>query len=313
MENFMIAINVVLPLCILIIIGYIAKERKMVSKEAFKQVNQIVFNVLIPVVLMKNIMETDLSSTFKPDLILFAVISVLAMIAILWILTDKLEKDKKRAGSIIQAMFRSNFVLFGLAIAGNMYGMDNVGVTSLLIAFVVPIFNMMAVIVLQIHGMDQVNIKKVIYGIFTNPMLIGTFVGFVILIFHIELPVFIKNAVSDISKMATPLALLILGGTFELQSISKNIKTLSLVAIGRLVLIPAIFVGLAISLGYRNVELISLLVMFGSPVAVSSYPMAIAMNCDEELAAQAIIVTTIASVVSMILWIFILSSMGFLI
>ena len=95
MENFMVAINVVLPLCILIIIGYIAKERKMVSKEAFKQVNQIVFNVLIPVVLMKNIMETDLSSTFKPDLILFAVISVLVMIAILWILTDKLEKDKK--------------------------------------------------------------------------------------------------------------------------------------------------------------------------------------------------------------------------
>ncbi len=313
MENFMVAINVVLPLCILILIGYIAKERKMVSKDAFKQVNQIVFNVLIPVVLMKNIMETDIESTFKLDFLFFAMVSVIVMIAVVWILTDCFVKDKRRAGAIIQAMFRSNFVLFGLAISGNMYGMENVGVTSLLIAFVVPFFNMMSVIVLQIHGMDRVDFKKVVVGIFTNPMLIGTFAGFAVLLLHIEFPVFINNAISDISKMATPLALLILGGTFELQSVSKNAKILSLITLVRLVLIPAIFISLAVVFGYRNVELISLLVMFGSPVAVSSYPMAVAMKCDEELAAQAVIVTTIASVISMILWIFVLSSMGFLV
>lgn len=313
MENFMVAINVVLPLCILIVIGYLAKEHKMVSKEAFKQVNQIVFNVLIPVVLMKNIMETDIESTFKLDYILFSVVCVLAMIAFVWMLTDRLVKDKKRAGAIIQALFRSNFVLFGLAIAGNMYGMDNVGVTSLLIAFVVPIFNMMAVIVLQIHGMDHVDFKRVVRGIFTNPMLIGTFAGFIVLFLNLKLPVFVTNAISDISKMATPLALLILGGTFEFQSVSKNIKTLGWITLGRLVLIPGVFITLAALLGYRDVELISLLVMFGSPVAVSSYPMAMSMNCDEELAAQAVIVTTVASIVSMILWIFALSSMGFLV
>ena len=312
MENFMVAINVVLPLCILIVIGYIAKERKMVSKEAFKQVNQIVFNVLIPVVLMKNIMETDIGSVFKLDYILFAAAGVLIMIAFVWILTDRLVKDKRRAGAIIQALFRSNFVLFGLAIAGNMYGMDNVGVTSLLIAFIVQIFNMMAVIVLQIHGMDHVDFKKVVRGIFTNPMLIGTFVGFFVLLLDIELPVFVKNAISDISKMATPLALLILGGTFEFQSVSKNIKALIWITLGRLVLIPGVFVLLAAYLGYRDVELISLLVMFGSPVAVSSYPMAVAMKCDEDLAAQAVIVTTVVSIISMILWIFVLSSCGFL-
>lgn len=310
MNSFMIAINVVAPLCVLIAIGYYAKESKMVKKEAFVQINQLVFKLLIPTVLMKNIMETDLSVSFQPKLILYAVGSILLMVAVLWLIVPRFAKDKKRAGVIIQAVYRSNFVLFGLPIAMNMYGADNVAVTSILIAICVPIYNVLAVIILQYHGMDHVDLRSVIKGIFTNPMLIGTFIGFVILLLRIPVPVFLKNSISDISKIATPLALVVLGGTFEIQSVSKNAKPLISICLLKLLIVPTIFVSIAIFMGYRNVELISLLVLYGSPIAVSSYAMALAMNCDGELASQSVLVTTVCSILTMIFWIFTLSSLG---
>lgn len=312
MDSFMIAINVIAPLCILVGLGYYAKESNMVSKNAFEQMNQIVFKILIPVVLMKSIMETDLSVAFQPKLLAFAIISIFLMCAVLCIIVPGFEKDRKRSGVIIQAIYRSNFVLFGLAIAGNMYGSDNVAVTSVLIAFCVPLFNVLSVLILQYYGMESVNVKSLVKGLFTNPMLVGTIIGFVILLFHIPIPTFLNNAISDIGKMATPLALLVLGGTFEVQSVAKNKKALTDVVCGRLILIPFIFVSIAVLLGYRQVELISLLVLFASPVAVSSFAMALAMDCDGELASQSVLITTIGSVFSMIVWISVLTALGFL-
>lgn len=312
MNSFWIAVNVVAPLCVLIAIGYYAKESKMVSVSAFKQINQIVFKILIPTVLCRNIMETDLSVAFQPKLLAYGLGSILILCAFLWVIVGKLEKDKKRAGVIIQAIYRSNFVLFGLTIASNMYGADNVAVTSVLIAFCVPLYNILAVLILQYHGMDHVDLSSVIKGLFTNPMLIGTAIGFVILLSGIQLPVFVKNSIADVAKIATPLALIVLGGTFEIQSVSKNAKPLFWITFSKLILVPAIFVTGAALLGYRQVELISILVMHASPIAVASYAMATEMNCDGELASQSILITTIFSIFSMVFWIFTLTSFGLL-
>ena len=312
MNSFIVALNVVLPLVVLIGIGYYAKESKIVSKESFKQINQIAFKLFIPASLMKNIMETDLSISFQPKLILYACLSLIILCIVLWIVVNRFEKDKKKAGVIIQAISRSNFVLFGLAIASNMYGSDNVAVTSVLISFCVPLINVLAVIILQYHGMDQVDLKSTLISVIKNPMLIGTFFGFAILLLDIQLPIFLKNSINDIAKIATPLALIVLGGTFEIQAVSKNLKILIATVFTRLIVVPAVFVGIAILLGYRNVELISLLVLFGSPTAVASYAMAVNMNCDGELASQAVLMTTIFSIFSMILWISCLTSMGML-
>ena len=311
MNSFIVAVNVVFPLVVLIGIGYWAKEKKIVSKDAFKQLNQLVFKILVPTVLMKNIMETNLTIAFQPKLIIYAISSILIMVIVLWFVVNHFEKDKRRAGVIIQAIYRSNYVLFGLAIVSNMYGADNVAITSVLIAFCVPLYNILAVIILQYHGMNEVELKSVFIGILKNPMIIGTIIGFIVLLCDIELPVFIKNSINDVSKCATPLALIVLGGTFELQSISKNIKPLIIITSFRLFIVPAIFIEIAILLGYRDVELFSLLALYASPVAVVSYAMAQNMNCDGELASQAVLTTTICSIFSMLIWISTLNGLGF--
>ena len=310
MNSFMIALNVVLPLVFLMIIGYIIKERKMVTKDAFKQMNTIVYSILIPSVLLKNIMETDLSVSFQPKLIVYAVLSIFLLCTVLCIFIPKIEKDRKRAGAMIQAMYRSNFILFGLTLVGNMYGTDNVAVTSVLIAICVPLFNIISTIVLEYYGKETVSFGSLFKGVLSNPMVIGTIVGFTILLSGIQLPVFVKETIGDIGQMTTPLSLLVLGGTFEVPSLRNNMKSLCIVNLGKLIVVPLIFVSGAIALGYRNVELMSLLVLFGSPVAVSSYAMAVEMNCDDTLASQAIVTTTIFSIITMIFWIFGLNYLG---
>lgn len=310
MDSFIVAINVVFPLCLLILLGYLTKELKMVSVSSYKQVNKVVFKFLIPILLMKNIIETDISISFQPKLILYAVLCIFVLCSTLCIVIPKIEKDRKRAGSMIQAMYRSNFILFGLTLVGNMYGTDNVAVTSVLIAICVPLFNIISTIVLEYFGKETVSFGSLFKGVLSNPMVIGTIVGFTILLSGIQLPVFVKETIGDIGQMTTPLSLLVLGGTFEVPSLRNNFKSLTIVNLARLIIVPFVFVSIAIVLGYRNVELMSLLVLFGSPVAVSSYAMAVEMNCDENLASQAIVTTTIFSIISMILWIFGLNYLG---
>ena len=312
MDNFIVALNVVAPLVFLITLGYWAKEKNVVSKESFKQLNKLVYNIMVPTVLMKNVMETDLSIAFQPKLIIYSVSTIILTVIIAWIITHRFVSDKKRAGVIIQSTYRSNYVLFGLVIVSNMYGADNVAVTTMLIAFCVPLFNMLAVIILQYHSMDHVDIKSLFKGMIKNPMLIGTFIGLFILLSGIELPTFIKNSINDVAKSATPLALIILGGTFEIQSVAKNKVPLIVTTFMRLIFVPMVFLLIAVMMGYRQVELFSLLALYGSPVAVGSYAMAQAMNCDEEFAAQSVLVTTVLSIFSMLFWITLLNGLGLL-
>ena len=266
MDNFIVALNVVAPLVFLITLGYWAKEKKIVSKESFKQLNKLVYNIMVPTVLMKNVMETDLSIAFQPKLIIYSVSTIILTVIIAWIITHRFVSDKKRAG----------------------------------------------VIILQYHSMDHVDIKSLFKGMIKNPMLIGTFIGLFILLSGIELPTFIKNSINDVAKSATPLALIILGGTFEIQSVAKNKVPLIITTFMRLIFVPMVFLLIAVMMGYRQVELFSLLALYGSPVAVGSYAMAQAMNCDEEFAAQSVLVTTVLSIFSMLFWITLLNGLGLL-
>ena len=308
MENFVIALNVVLPLCLLILIGYIVKRTGMVDAITFKKINKLVSKILIPCVLMKNIMETNLSTDMDLKFVLFGVFSLIFITVISLLIVPVFENNKKRIGVIVQGIYRSNFVLFGLTLVANLYGSENTAVTSVLISFCVPVINIIAIILLQYYGMDEVDTKAIFKELFKNPIIIGAVLGFVILLCKIDLYPFLDTTIGDLSKMATPLALVVLGGTLEIKEVSKNIKGLSIMTLGKLVFVPGIMTTLGAMMGYRNIHLMSLLALFGSPIAVSSYPMATEMNCDDELASQGIVVTTVCSIFTMVFWIFVFKS-----
>lgn len=306
MENLIISINVVLPLFLLIALGYGLKRIRMYDEVTLKTLNKLVFKVFLPVYLFHSIYSTDLSDVFDIKVILFAIAGLLIWFLLLMFLIPRIEKDNAKRGVMIQGMFRSNFVLFGLPVAISLCSEEKIGMTSLLLGIIVPIYNVLAVITLEIFRGGKPSVKKIVLGILKNPLIIASVLGVGMYLLKIELPYTIEKTVVDIGRVATPLALIALGGGFEFHKVKGDIKQLMVSVIGKLVISPLLMVTVAVLLGFRNEILVPILLMSGAPTAVSSYTMAEQMGGDGELAGEIVVFTTGISIHTIFLWVFVL-------
>jgi len=309
-KNLILSFNVVAPLCLVMALGYFLKYIKILDKSSVKVMNNATFKVFLPTLLFYNIYTTDLGSVFDPKLMIFAAMSIVVLFGVLFLFIPIIEKDNSKRGVMIQGIFRSNFVLFGIPVATSLVGEGKVGTTALLIGVIVPLFNFLAVVCLETFRGGSINIKKIIRGIVTNPLIIGAFLGLLLLILNIKLPVFIVSTIKDISKMATPLSLTLLGASFSFSNIKKYLRETIIVVIGKLIITPLIFILISYYCGFRGVSLLSLMIMFASPTAISSFQMAIQMDGDSDLASQIVVFTSAFSIVTVFCWIFILKELA---
>lgn len=310
MENLILSFNVVAPLCFVMALGYFLKYIKILDDSSVKVMNNATFKVFLPTLLFYNIYTTDLGSVFDPKLLVFAAICIIVLFGVLILIIPIIEKDNSKRGVMIQGIFRSNFVLFGIPVATSLVGEGNVGTTALLIGVVVPLFNFLSVICLETFRGGNINVKKIIHGIVTNPLIIGACLGLLFLILNIKLPVFIVSTIKDISKMATPLSLTLLGASFSFSNVRKYLKETIIVVVGKLIITPLIFVIFSYYCGFRDVALLSLLIMFASPTAVSSFQMAVQMDGDGDLASQIVVFTSACSIITVFTWIFVLKQLA---
>ena len=310
MQNLILSLNVVAPLCLVMTLGYLLKYIKILDNNSVKVMNNTTFKVFLPILLFYNIYTTDLSSVFNLKLMVFAAISIIVLFAVLILFVPIIEKDNRKIGVMIQGIFRSNFVLFGIPVATSLVGEGKVGTTALLIGIVVPLFNLLCVICLETFRGGNIDVGKIIKGIITNPLIIGAFLGLLLLILNINLPTFIVSTIKDISKMATPLSLMLLGASFSFSDTKKYLKETIIVVLGKLIIVPLIFIPISYYFGFRDVSLLSLMIMFASPTAVSSFQMAIQMDGDSDLASQIVVFTSAFSIITVFAWIFILKQLS---
>ena len=301
-DSLILSLNIVMPLFGLMLIGYLLKQFHLVDDHTLKGMNVIVFRVLLPITLFQSLVKTNIEKIFNLNLILFAITAVILSVIIFMIIYPRIEKDPKKVGVMVQGSFRSNYILLGLPIAMNIY--DDVGVVSLLIAFIVPLYNVIAVLVLEYYSGGEIRLRQTLIKTLKNPIIIGAILGVVVLLSGIQLPIFATKIVSSLAASATPIALIVLGGLFEFHAVKKNLRNLSVIVSMKLIIVPLVGVLIAYVLGFREIELVALLLMFGSPVAVSSYSMAVVLGCDGELASQAVLVSTLASIFTFFLWVF---------
>lgn len=310
MENLILSFTVVFPLFANMILGYGLKSIHLLDEGTTKNMNTVVFKVFLPLLLFNNIYKTNLNGIFNGKILGFAALSIIALFIILCILIPIIEKDNKKRGVMIQGIFRSNFVIFGLPVATALFGDGQVCIIALLIAVVVPLFNFLSVIALEIFRGGKIDIKNVFKGIITNPLIIASAIGLTFLFLNIKLPGVLEKSVEDISKIATPLSLILLGATFEFKAIKANLKQTIISVVGRLVILPSIMLPLSAFLGFRNVELVGLMLIFGAPTAVSSFTMAEKMDGDAELASQIVVFTSAFCILTVFIWIFILKQLA---
>ena len=315
MENFLLALNVVLPIFFIMTLGFLLKKIKMVDEHSLSIMNKLVFRVFMSTLLFLNVYNIgDLSALSMDNLKLlgYAFIIILVVLFIAWLIYMPKVKDKRKLSVLIQGVYRGNFVLFGLAIVDSIYGKESLGTVSLLTAIVIPTFNVIAVILLEYYSGNEVNKIKLIKQVFKNPLIIATLTAIVFLVLKISIPKPVYKAIGDISKIATPLAFLVLGAGLKFGNILKNLKYLISVNILRLIGNPLITVGLGKLLGFQGIELVALLSMSACPTAVVSYTMAKEMNADGDLAGEIVATTSMLSIFTIFCWVLVLKNLGWI-
>ena len=315
-ENLAISVNAVLPLIICMAAGYLFRRTKLVDEGFCRKCNTFCFKTFLPLMIFMNVYNSDLESAVQPGAFLFAAAAVLVIFAAAFLIIPRIVKKgsvdsaASRQAVLIQCIFRSNFVIFGYQVVANVYGAGQAAVASVMAAIVVPLYNVLAVITLEYFTNSKNGLRPVILGIIKNPLIIGAVAALLFKLSGLTLPAPLYTGLSDMAGMATPLALVVLGGTFHFDALRRNAGALAIGTLGKIVVAPLVMVPIAAAFGFRDANLLSLVIVFASPAAVNSYTMAAAYGHDPELAGQLVVVTSVLSMVSVFGWIFLLRMLG---
>lgn len=276
------------------------------------KMNKFVFLVPLPVLLFEQLATVDFSEVWDIKFILFCFvvtaisITISTLISLLW-------KDRSVKGEFIQATYRSSAALLGIAFIQNIYG--TAGMAPLMIIGSVPLYNIMAVVVLSVfkpgnNSFDKALVKKTLKGIVTNPIIIGIVAGFVWSALKLPMPSILHKTVSSIGATATPMGLMSMGATFEMKKATSKMKPTLVAVFMKLVGFCAIFLPMAALLGFRNEEMIAILVMLGSATTVSCFVMARNMGHEGTLSSGVIMMTMLLSAFTLTMWLDVLRSFG---
>ena len=313
MSNLIYSINATLPIFLLIILGKVLKTTKIINDEFTKTADRYVFRIALPALLFSDLTENNVGSAFDGKYVLFCFSVTIFSIAVLWGLTEKFMKNEEQKGAFIQGSYRSSAAILGLAFINNMY--DSVGMAPLMIIGCVPLYNIFAVIILTLKGDNggkKPNMKETFINVMKNPILLSILIALPFALLNLHFPSFVNKAIGSVANTATPLALISIGDSFEGKKALKKMKPTLLASFIKLILLAGLFLPLAVFFGYRNQELMALLVMLGSPTTVSSYIMAKNTGNYGILTYSIIVLTTLLSSLTLTLWIFVLKSFGVL-
>lgn len=309
MESLLMATKVVLPMAMMVGIGVLFRIFKLADGPTMKKIDSMIFKVFMPMVSFYNIYRTDFSQFGDISYILYGVAGIMVVFLCSMFVVPRFVKPVPTAASYGQAIYRSNYLIFGAAVAESIYGAGNFGMVTLLGSVVVPIFNAQAAVQLETARHGAADPKKLLLAIAKNPTVIATAAGLAINFTGIVLPDLVLEVVQDLAGLTTSLSFLSIGVTLSLGLVARKAYLLSAVAL-RLVIIPAVFVPLGVMLGFRGQELCALMILFAAPTAVSSYPMAVAMDADGDFAAQMVAYTTVFCLPTIFVFTLVLNSLG---
>ena len=314
LESFLVAFNAVAPFLILLGIGFASVRLKLTDREFMNRLNALNFRLFFPFLMFNNVYNAKPEDLPSAKLMLAAPLSFLILVALLVAVVPRIVKENPRRGTIIQAVFRSNFIIYGIPLTTSVFGEARSSVCGIMILLMVSIFNIAGVIVLELFREGgKIRPGKLLLGIVKNPLLQGCVIGLLFYLLQIRLPVFIEKPVTSLGDMASTLALVVLGANLKFDELKKNSRTVAAVLVVRLVLLPLVMVPLGYLIGLRGVELFLILMIYGTPVATASYPMAQNMGGDGQLAGQLVFVSTVASLGTIFLFIFTMSQLGLLV
>ena len=297
-DNIIFTGNVVAPVFLLVALGYFVKRINVINENFVDVTSKFVYSVSLPALVFINIAEIDLSEAIDFNQIIYIYAATLISFFVIWIISIPFIKDAKNLSVFVQGAFRSNFAIVGFAIISKLFGEYALGKASLVLAFILPLYNILAVIILTVPFRKErkLNLKSTLVEIILNPLIIAVIVGLPFSYFKIKIPSVIDLTAGFLAELALPLALVGIGGSLNLQNIKKASGLAFSSSAIKVVLIPLLLTFGSYYFGYRGLDLGIMFILFACPTAIVSFIMAEAMGANSKLAGNIVLISTIASV-----------------
>lgn len=309
LQNLIVAFEAVAPMFLTIAVGFGTRKIGMLDGNSIKQINRVLFKILFPCLVFCNLYGESFEEAFDKKLIVYSI----GVALLLWILTIplvmKIERNNRSRGAMIQAINRSNFLVVGFPVVNNICGNENTAAAATTIVGMLLLSNIMSVTVLEVFRGSKPNPVHILKEIFMNPIIIATIIGVFFMIMQIKLPYVIESTVISLNRIATPLALLVMGAAIDFKSVGQRKRNLCICLIGKLVVVPGIVAIVGILLGFRGISFVTLLAFFSAAPTTTSFTMADQMDSDSDLARDCVVFGSALVVFTMFCWIFIFKSM----
>lgn len=310
-QNIIFTANIVAPVFLIIAVGYFSKQKKIINEVFVDVTSKFVFQISLPVFVFIKISQLDLSQVLELKQIFYIYVGTFITYLIIWFASNPFIKNPKDKSAFIQGAFRGNYAIIGLALISNLFGNNALGKATLILAFLLPLYNVLAVIVLIIpkHS-GKINFKSILLEILFNPLILAVIIGLPFSYFKIEIPEMFLSTGNFLADLALPLALIGIGGSLNTENLKRASELAFIASLIKIIAIPLLLTLGALLLGYRNDDLGIMFIVFACPTAIASFVMADAMGANSKLAGNIIMITTLGSVFTISIGILLLKSFG---
>jgi predicted permease len=297
-DNIIFTGNVVAPVFLLVALGYLLKRFNIINENFVDVTSKFVYSVSLPALVFINIAEINLSEAIAFDQIIYIYAATLISFFLIWLISIPFIKDGKNLSVFVQGAYRSNYAIVGLAIISKLFGESALGKATIILAFILPLYNVLAVIILTVplRKERKLNLKRTLLEIIFNPLIIAVIIGLIFSYFKIRLPEVGVFTIDFVAELALPLALIGIGGSLNIQNIKKASGLAFTSSAIKVIFIPFILTLGSYFSGYRGFDLGIMFVLFSCPTAIVSFIMAEAMGANSKLAGNIVLISTIASV-----------------
>ena len=316
MDMLALSLNAVIPLFLLIFLGYFLKRVGFFSQAFLATANKLCFRLLMPVNMFWTMYSSDGMAREELGTVAFCILGTMAVLAAAALAVPMFCRDDRQRGVLIQDMFRGNFVIYGTSVCLRMFGDVSATLVGLLTGVMIPVYNFCAGLVLSYYAERnagrRISLAGTLLSALKNPMFWAPVLGAAVGAAGVVLPAPLATALQDLGRSANPVAQVFMGGSFTFAYVGRYWKMLAAIGAMRQVVIPGVMVALAAAMGFTGYQLGAILCMFGAPVAVTTFAMTQQYGGDADLAVSAVVVTTCFSCVSLCAFSVVLGMLGLL-
>ena len=314
LDTLIFTAGITLPIFVMVFMGAVLKRIDFLNDNFVTTSSKLVFNLALPALIFLSMSEMDIGAQFNPVEVGYVIAVTLVSFFSSWLIAPVVVKERSDRGIFVQGAFRGNLAITGLALVSNMYGPPGVAQASLLMAFVVVLYNMLSVVILEFYlprsDGSHLSLWVIVRSIARNPLIMAVCSGSMVAVAGLGLPDIVVNVGRYFSAMTLPLALIGIGATLDLQALRRTSSESFGSTIIKVVIIPLVATLGAIAIGIEGMTLGVIFLLFAAPTAAASFVMAQAIVGRGTLAANIVVLTTMSSVLTVSLGIFILKSMA---